>query len=130
MKSEGLSGDLRRFIQTIPSVPHLEAILLVRQAPAEIWGVDSFAKRLYVTTDQARQMLNDLCASGVCIADPADANKVRYAPAADGFDEILSQLGHYYAHNLIEVTNMIHAKSNSPGRAQLFADAFKFLKDK
>jgi hypothetical protein len=51
-------------------------------------------------------------------------------PASTELRELVDQLAIYYPRNLIEVTNMIHAKAKATSRVQMFADAFKFNKDK
>jgi hypothetical protein len=51
-----------------------------------------------------------------------------YAPSRE-LSELINELAKYYSSHLIQVTNMIHAKSNNGRRARLFADAFKFKKE-
>ena len=122
-----LSDDLRRFIQTIESIPHLEAMLLLHKESAQVWDEIEIAKRLYVNSDIATNMLADLCAMKICMPNPAGSGFV-YAPASN-LSELINQLAKYYSYHLIEVTNMIHAKANAGRRARLFADAFKFKKE-
>jgi hypothetical protein len=122
-----LSDELRRFIQTIESIPHLEAMLLLRKEPAQVWNEMEVAKQLYISSDIASSMLADLCAMQICSQNPAGDGFI-YAPSS-GFNELIDQLAKYYSYHLIEVTNMIHAKANTGRRARLFADAFKFKKE-
>lgn len=129
MTSVKLSDDLRRFIQAIISVPHLEAMLLLHQSPMQAWDQATIALRLYLKPEQAANMLEDLCAAGICKVAANQPGKFVYAPAAEELGHLLDQLADYYSRNLIEVTNMIHSKANRGHRAQQFADAFKFKKD-
>ena len=122
-----LSDELRRFIQTIESIPHLEAMLLLHKESAQVWNESEVAKRLYVNSDVATNMLADLCAMKICMPNPAGDGFI-YAPSI-GLNELIDQLAKYYSYHLIEVTNMIHAKANIGRRARLFADAFKFKKE-
>lgn len=126
MSYSSLNHELRRFIYSIASIPHLEAILLLHQNPQQKWDAGAIARRLYVTEAAGANMLADLNMSGICAGD--DGLFV-YAPASDDLHKLIASLADYYSSHLIEVTNMIHAKTSS-GRVQLFADAFKFNKDK
>jgi hypothetical protein len=130
MSSLNLSNELRRFINTIASIPHLEIMLLLQQNPGEVWSVTAIAQRMYVGEAQAGAMLKDLCEAGICKPFSSQPNEFIYSPAFQELGELIDQLAEYYPRNLINVTNMIHAKSASGQRVQMFADAFKFLKDK
>jgi hypothetical protein len=126
MSYKGLHQELRRFIYSIASIPHLEAILLLHQNPGREWDAITIARRLYVAEDVGGKMLVELSLSGIC----AERDGIFfYAPASEELDTLIASLADYYSSHLIEVTNMIHAKTNS-GRVRLFADAFKFNKDK
>lgn len=125
-----LSNDLRRFIHSIASIPHLEAMLLLHQAPVQAWDAGEITRRLYLNPELAIKMLSDLCVAGICEASPDQSGKFIYAPASNEIRELIDQLAHYYSCNLIEVTNMIHSRASTGRRAQQFADAFKFDKEK
>lgn len=128
MKSSKLSDELRRFIHSIDSIPHLEAMLLLRSAHTQVWDKDILAQHLYLNVELANTVLNDLCAAGICESITNSQNKFTYAPANE-INALITQLADYYSHNLIEVTHMIHAKTNAGQRVQQFADAFKFNRD-
>lgn len=124
MTDTQLTGDLRRFIQTIESIPQLEAILLLHNEPAEIWSADRIAARLYLTPEKAAHLLAEIHRAGICTQHKSNPGFL-YAPSLE-LRELIEQLGQYYSTHLIEVTNMIHARSDSGRKARLFADAFKF----
>ena len=128
MKPGELTDELRRFILTsIPSVPYLEAILLLRTEPATRWGAQLVARRLYVGEKQAAELLQSLAAAGIAqLGDPA-AGQYRYQPATPELAERLEQLAQAYAANLVGVTGLIHSRIDK--RAQQFADAFRLRKD-
>lgn len=126
MTNTNLSDELRRFIQSIESVPHLEAMLLLRQGSALVWDENTLANRLYLSPQRAAKMLMDLCARGICVLGSAGGG-FKYSPSRD-LGELIDQLAIYYASHLIEVTNVIHA-GNAGRRTHLFADAFKFKKE-
>jgi hypothetical protein len=130
MTSPLLSSELRRFIYTIGSIPELEAMLLLHQAPAQVWDENSIAKRLYVNNQEAAVMLQKIAAAGICQFVQQPASGFTYAPASAELGELIDQLASYYPRNLIEVTNMIHSKASTNSRVQQFADAFKIFKDK
>lgn len=130
MASIELTNDLRRFINSIASIPHLEVMLLLHQAPQQTWSVATVAQRIYVSDMQAESMLRDLCNAKICQCISADAGEFTYSPEFPELAQLIDQLAEYYPRNLIKVTNMIHAKSAAGQRVQMFADAFKFNKDK
>jgi hypothetical protein len=118
-----IDEDVRRFILTsIPSVPHLEALLLVRREPHAEWDEGTLARRLYIGEKTAHSVLADLAEAGF-VASIREGT-VRYGPAHDGQAEIVDKVADAYAHDLIEVTNLIHGRS-----ALLFADAFRIRRD-
>ena len=122
-----LPADVRRFILTsIPSVPYLEAVLLLRAEPQQAWTASLLAQRLYVPERTAGELVAQLRDGGV--AEPVgDAAVVRYAPGPELAD-LLDRLAHAYTANLMTVTDLIHSRVER--RAQQFADAFRFRKDK
>lgn len=132
-----IPDDIRRFILTsIPSVPYLEAILLLRHDAARAWDGKALAQRLYMSEKAAAQLLVDLCEAAVARAvevepgaqDPLPrATVCRYSPGSDDLRRMIDLLAGVYARNLVEVTNLIHSKTSK--KAQHFADAFKWRKD-
>jgi hypothetical protein len=118
--------DLRRFILTsVPSVPFLEALLLLRADPAQAWHAETLARRLYISERVAEALLDDLCKAG--IAACPGAGGYRYHPAAETLRDRIDELAELYAKHLVDVTNLIH--SSLDRKAQQFADAFKWRKD-
>ena len=126
MNSPKLSDDLRRFIQSIQSIPHLEAILLLRQYSSQPWKPATLAQRLYINPEAAANMLNDLQLAGIFELSTGEAQEYRFKPTSAELSALIDQVADYYAHNLIEVTNMIHSKATQSSRVRQFADAFKF----
>jgi hypothetical protein len=126
MTSAELPEDVRRFILTsIPSVPYLEALLLLRAQPAQSWDAGQLARRLYVPDRTGAELLQLLRDSG--IAQPAGGDDaLRYAPSAE-LAALLDRVAQAYATELVAVTGLIHSRIDR--RAQRFADAFRFRKD-
>lgn len=129
MKRAELPDDVRRFILTsVPSVPYLEAILLLRTDPNVGWDVPRLAARLYVAERQAAEVLAALAAAGIARGDGDDETALyRYAPATEELRERLDALAQAYSANLVGVTDLIHSRIDK--RAQQFADAFRLRKD-
>ena len=101
----------------------------MHQFPHQLWDSDSLSKRLYLSLESASNMLSNLQASGICAPHTEKKGYFVYAPAATELDELIEQLAVFYSSNLIEVTNMIHSRTQSGRLVHLFADAFKFNKD-
>jgi len=127
MDKPSIPEDLRRFVLTsIPSVPFLEALLLMRADPDHAWRRDTLARRLYVREKTAEDLLADLCTARIAVPCQ-DGGAYRYAPIEAGMRERIDRLADVYAKNLVEVTALIH--SNTTTIVQRFADAFKWRKD-
>lgn len=122
-----LPEDTQRFILlAIPSVPYLEALLLLRGAPQLSWDAQQVARRLYLSDKAAQSLLDQLYAAGVVTAGSVVGGTFCYAPQTEHMRTMIDGLAHIYSRNLIEVSNLIHSKSNM--KAQQFADAFVFRK--
>jgi hypothetical protein len=121
-----LPPDIRRFILTsIPSVPYLEAVLLLRTEPERAWDAAQLARRLYVPERRGIELVGQLRDSGVA-ANVGDGGAVRYAPAPE-LATLLDGVAQAYATDLVTVSSLIHSRIDR--RAQQFADAFRFRKD-
>jgi DNA-binding IclR family transcriptional regulator len=115
--------DVRRFILTsLPSIPHLEALLMLRRHPQTMWDVPLLARSLYVAEKAADEVLNDLAQAGFVVRDGSGA--YRYAPASPEQAAMVDRVADVYARSLLSVTHLIHGSA-----AQSFADAFKLRKD-
>lgn len=128
MAAESIPEDIRRFILTsIPTVPHIEAMLLLRRTPNERWDTGRVGQRLYVNDKLVETVLRDLCEIGVLEATWEDSPSYRYRPSSEELRRIIDRLADTYARNLVEVTNLIYSGLNK--KAQQFADAFIWRKD-
>lgn len=129
MQNASLPEDIRRFVLTsVPSVPFLEALLLLRAHPTQQWHTDTLARRLYIRDKVAQELLDDLCKAGM--AGPCEAparDCYRYQPSSEALRTRVDQLADLYSKNLVEITMLIH--STLDRKAQQFADAFKWRKD-
>jgi len=126
MTAAEIPDDLRRFILTsVPSVPYLEAILLLQHERGTGWTAPLLAQRLYLPEPRAVELLGNLHAAGIVDASGAEQT-FTYQPQA-GLAAMLERLAQLYAANLVAVTDLIH--SGVDRRAYQFADAFRLRKD-
>lgn len=121
--------DIQRFIlRNIDSVPHLEALLLLRYDPKAEWDAKMMAQSLYIGEAKAAEVLADLCASGIAVVQNVAKAVYSYKPTSTELKLTLDRLAEVYAKNLIEVTNLIHSKTGK--KAQEFGDAFRWQNEK
>jgi hypothetical protein len=124
MSTSAIPDDVRRFLLTsVPSVPYLEAMLLLREGGSERWSAAKVARRLYIRESDAAQLLEALHGAGVAAA--LDTGEVGYAPSPE-LQRMIDALARCYAANLMEITGLIHSRSDR--RALQFADAFRLRK--
>ncbi len=118
-----IAEHIRRFILTsINSVPHWEAVLLLRYDQEMVWDAETIAQTLYISEKKANTILDDLCASHFIVKK--NTHFYHYKPSSLELKNTIDQLADIYAKNLIEVTNLIHSKTDK--QAQQFGDAFKW----
>lgn len=125
MTAPDIPDDLRRFILTsVPSIPYLEAILLLQRERGTAWTAPLIARRLYLPEPRAVELLASLHAAGLITANTQGS--FTYEPQAQ-LASMLERLAQLYDTNLVAVTDLIH--SNVDRRAFQFADAFRLRKD-
>lgn len=123
-----IPDDVSRFILlAIPSVPYLEAMLLLRRDPAQPWDFRQIARRLYLSEKAAQTLLAELHEGGVVVLDDPEQLTYRYQPQSAELEQMIGRVAMFYAKDLIGVTNLIHSRAGK--KAQLFADAFIWRKE-
>ena len=124
MADEVVAGDIKEFILVhIDSITQLEALLLLRSTPNELWDSAKTARRLYVSERECHEALARLCAEGLLSRTEGSYS---YAGVAVEKATMVDRLAEAYARHLIPVTNIIHQR---PRRIREFAEAFKFKKE-
>lgn len=127
MSGPPVPDDVRRFVLTsVPSVPYIESLLLLRREAASAWTASQLAKRIYVPEAQAASLLEALETSGIVARTPETERSYRYQPPPE-LEELLGRVAAHYAANLVAITDLIHSSLNR--RANQFADAFRWRKD-
>lgn len=128
MDQSGIPDAVKRFILlSVPSVPYLEALLILRNQKGQLWDAAKIAPQLYLNQAIAQALLDALYKNGVLSLDDA-TGQFRYQPKTPEMANIIDQLALVYPHHLIEVTHLIHAKLNK--KAHKFANAFVWEKEK
>lgn len=125
MPREPIPEELHRFLLTsVPSVPFVEALLLLREARGEAMETATIARRLYMPEHSAATVVEQLAAAG--IVQPIGGAAHRFAPQPE-LAAIVEMLAAFYRSHLVEVSDLIHSKTGRTARQ--FADAFKLKKD-
>jgi DNA-binding IclR family transcriptional regulator len=127
MNPAPIPEDVRRFILlAIPSVPYLEALLLMRRAQERTWDAFQIAQRLYLSEKAAAGLLRALAAAGLVDPEP-HTGSFRYRPESEQLTELVDRLALTYSKNLVGVSELIHSKFSK--KAQQFVDAFVFRRE-
>lgn len=97
---------MRSFVLTLPSVPYLEAMLLLHAQPALHWNAARLAQRLYMQDEgQAGELVAQLRSRGICVEA---GGGLAYRPATAELGRQIGQLAELYQQHLIEIANLIH----------------------
>lgn len=124
-----IPDDVRRFIlMSIPSVPFLEAALLMRARPGRTCTAADVAAGLYVSERTASDLLRALCDAGMVQCADASDGRYWYGPRDAALDASLGGLAEAYAQDLVGVTTLIHDATRRS--ALRFAEAFRIRKEK
>jgi hypothetical protein len=124
-----LPPHVRRFIVTsVPSVPYLEAVLLLRSERDSRWTASRMARRLYVPESEACALLHEAVTAGLAVTEGEATNLCyMFKPASLELDELVREVASHYASDIVTVTELIHSKFDK--RAKQFADAFRWRKE-
>ncbi|MES2632226.1 MAG: hypothetical protein V4669_04600 [Pseudomonadota bacterium] len=127
MSREPLPDDVRRFVLTsVPSVPYIESMLLMRREAGATWTPAQLASRIYVPEARAAQLLQSLEASGIAARDTSAPDAYSYQPPPE-LAQLLDRVAAHYMSNLVTISDLIHSSLNR--RATQFADAFRWHKE-
>jgi predicted ArsR family transcriptional regulator len=124
--SENNTDVIRFILDEIESVPHLEALLLIRTTRPQKWSAEALSKRLYVSKDAVQQVLDDLLRRNLITVD-AQGPAYFYQAASEEKDLLISRVDQTYRHQLVRITQLIHSKP--PAALRDFSRAFRFTKE-
>lgn len=126
---KNIPNEIRRFIlDSIPSIPYLEAMLLMKFTPQQHWDMNTLSERLFITKDAVGNIIKQLLFSGIIKPLESDPSFYFYCPENEQLKNIIDELASLYKTNLVEITNLVHSRSENV--AQNFSDAFIWRKDK
>jgi predicted ArsR family transcriptional regulator len=124
-ENEGADPAVIQFIlDEIESVPHLEALLLIRNSRPRKWTAADLSKRLYISREGIRILLDDLIRRKLLLIDSADSTY--YYAASDERDQVIGLVDTTYRRQVVRVSQLIHSKPSAAVRD--FARAFRFTK--
>lgn len=116
---------IRFIVDQIESVPHLEALLLLRDTHSQKWTVSDLSKRLYISRDAARGLLEDLVRRELIHRD-SEGTTYFYQAATEDQHLLLGRVDETYRRQLVRISQLIHSKPSAAVRD--FARAFRFTK--
>lgn len=117
---------VRRFVLTsIPSVPHLETLLLLWRSPGNVWTAEQIASRLYVQPAAAQALAEDLARAGL-LETEGNAGPFRSREGDVALTSLIADVEIEYSRHLRAVSELIH--SNIDRKATNFAQAFSWRK--
>jgi hypothetical protein len=111
----------------IESVPHLEALLLLRENPERAWSAEDAGRRLYVEIEHSRRVLDDLVQRGLVVAEAASGDSVYRYASQDADDGLMQLVAQEYRLRLVQVATLIHTKPSVA--IHDFARAFRLKKE-
>lgn len=121
--------DVDRFIlEEIDSVPHLEALLLLRRRHPHACTVEEMAKELFIPIMRAEGVLYDLSSRGLILGEQTEGGRFCYKDDSPELAQLIDAVDTTYRRELVRVSKMIHNNASSPMRA--FARAFDLRKNK
>jgi hypothetical protein len=119
---------VRRFLLTsIPTVPHLETLLLLWREPGDGWASDDIARRLYVPGPVAAALAEDLQRADL-LEGEGEPPRFRCRREPPELAALLEDLDRTYARQLRAVASLIHSHVDRTGSR--FAEAFSLRKEK
>ncbi|HXR98037.1 MAG TPA: hypothetical protein VN709_09355 [Terriglobales bacterium] len=107
--------------QHIASVPHLEALLLLRGERERRWTGTALAKALFIGADRAGIILRDLEQRGFAQSSEEGSGEYWYHAGDGEREDMLDQVQTAYRRELVRISKLIHARSSALGE---FARAF------
>ena len=103
---------VRRFLLTsIPTVPHLEMLLLLWREPARAWSIEAVAARLYIPERMVEKIADEFCRAEFLERD-AQTNGYR-CRSTPSLSALLMAVDEAYSRRLREVTLCIHSNTNA-----------------
>lgn len=123
-----LPATVIRFIEAhIPSLAHLELLLLLMQAPGRWWDPPAVSGELGIGTDAARRALDHLASSNLLAISVTAAVRYQYQPGRADLAEAAAMVADTYRQHRLAVLELV-ARPDKRG-LRSFADAFRIRRD-
>jgi len=121
------SHVLRFLEENIDTVPQLETILMMSEAPDRSWLIADVASWNYISEQRATDTLNALQRRGL-VSSQGSPPRFRFNLGTDATRAAVADLARCYQRNLSRITTLIHSKPSAP--ITEFARAFDLKKDR
>jgi len=122
-----LPSALREFVsRCVPSVEHLETLLLLRRTADRWWTAQAVDAELGTPSASGPRRLEELCSLGFLDVRVAEDIHYRYAPTSPDKDGQLQALAEVYHARPLSVLRLMAARPL--GAVRDFADAFRITK--
>ncbi|HEX3596866.1 MAG TPA: hypothetical protein VHU80_17275 [Polyangiaceae bacterium] len=117
----------RLVVERLPTVVHVEALLLLRHHGEEALDMAVLAADLFIDARAARRVVEDLVAHGLVHAASPEG-PVRYAPESAEIRAAVDELAEVHRTRLIPLSRFIHERAEARS-IENFANAFRLRKD-
>ena len=125
MAETALTAELKRFIAGyIPSLEHLEILLLLAASPARQWTVTAVYDLIKSSDTGVRKALDELTEMKLVAREGAN---YRYVPASSEIAKLVTDLAEVYRTRRIRVVEIIYSPELDALRE--FQRAFRFRKE-
>lgn len=115
-------------LETIDSVPQLEALVLLWNSRPVKWTAEELASRLYLPADEVARMMGDLVREQMLAESAEELPRYSFLAGSPERDEMMFLVDAAYRRDLVRISTMIHNKASSPVRE--FARAFRMKREK
>ena len=114
-------------LNEIESVPHIEALLILRNRRSETFSIEQIAAQLYIPPESAQNILQDLVRRALVTSLSEEDSRYQYSSSPER-EALMQEVEITYRRELVRVANMIHSKASNAVRD--FARAFRITKEK
>jgi hypothetical protein len=114
-------------LNEIESVPHIEALLILRNRRSESFSTEQIAAQLYIPPESAQNILQDLVRRALVTHLSEEDSRYQYSSSPER-EALMQEVEITYRRELVRVANMIHSKASNAVRD--FARAFRITKEK
>ena len=129
MDSENeVPAHVLRFLQeNIDTVPQLETLLMMSEAPDQTWLITDVASRNYISEQRATDTLSALQRRSLVSSEGSPA-RFRFSPATEDIRLAVADLARCYQRSLSRITALIHERPSASVKE--FARAFDLKKER